>query len=250
MTTLLTASDYRQGVSILQEMSTAAGTEGAFAPRGVELLARAVASEITTLSVCHLASGRREVVGTPTGAINAADRACFDHFFNAHPLVRYHAYRRGPDTHRISDSIPFSRFRDTALYNEYYRRIGIDHAVAVPLQFDGDMLVSFVLNRRRRDFSARERARLEMLREGLSALYRQSVLLQKLKTRALAALDRWELTPRERDVMHWLSHGKTDGDIGEILGISARTVQKHLQRIYTKLGVETRTAAVMRSLAS
>ena len=54
------------------------------------------------------------------------------------------------------------------------------------------------------------------------------------------------LTAREREVLHWLACGKTDRDIGEILGISPRTVHKHLQRIYEKLGVETRTAAVMR----
>jgi len=51
-------------------------------------------------------------------------------------------------------------------------------------------------------------------------------------------------------VLHWLAGGKTDRDIGEILGISPRTVHKHLQRIYEKLGVETRTAAVMRVIAA
>jgi DNA-binding CsgD family transcriptional regulator len=58
------------------------------------------------------------------------------------------------------------------------------------------------------------------------------------------------LTPRERDVMQWLAAGKTDRDIAGVLGCSHRTVQKHLERIYTKLGVETRTAAVMRVLAA
>jgi DNA-binding CsgD family transcriptional regulator len=48
--------------------------------------------------------------------------------------------------------------------------------------------------------------------------------------------------------MRWLAAGKTDRDIGAILGISPRTVHKHLQRIYARLGVETRTAAVMRWL--
>jgi DNA-binding CsgD family transcriptional regulator len=57
------------------------------------------------------------------------------------------------------------------------------------------------------------------------------------------------LTARERDVLQWLAAGKTDRDIGAILDISPRTVHKHLQRIYEKLGVETRTAAVMRMLA-
>ena len=56
------------------------------------------------------------------------------------------------------------------------------------------------------------------------------------------------LTPREREVLVWLSGGKRDRDIATILGISHRTVHKHLQRIYDKLGVETRTAAVMRAL--
>ena len=55
------------------------------------------------------------------------------------------------------------------------------------------------------------------------------------------------LTAREEEVLRWLATGKTDRDIGEILGISRRTVHKHLQRIYAKLGVETRTAAVARA---
>ena len=49
-------------------------------------------------------------------------------------------------------------------------------------------------------------------------------------------------------MLSWLSGGKTDRDIADILGISRRTVHKHLQRIYEKLGVETRTAAVARWL--
>ena len=60
--------------------------------------------------------------------------------------------------------------------------------------------------------------------------------------------DSFRLTAREREVLQWLSGGKTDRDIAEILGISPRTVHKHLQRIYEKLGVETRTAAVVRVL--
>jgi DNA-binding CsgD family transcriptional regulator len=55
------------------------------------------------------------------------------------------------------------------------------------------------------------------------------------------------LTAREREVLDWLAAGKTNRDIAAILGRSTRTVEKHLERIYQKLGVETRTAAVMRS---
>jgi len=51
------------------------------------------------------------------------------------------------------------------------------------------------------------------------------------------------LTTREAEVLSWLSKGKTNRDIAQILGLSPRTVDKHLEQIYAKLGVENRTAA-------
>lgn len=64
-------------------------------------------------------------------------------------------------------------------------------------------------------------------------------------------LDAFGLTQREAEVIFWLVKGKTNRDIGIILNMSPRTVNKHLEHIYIKLGVETRTAAankVMRSV--
>jgi DNA-binding response OmpR family regulator/DNA-binding CsgD family transcriptional regulator len=51
------------------------------------------------------------------------------------------------------------------------------------------------------------------------------------------------LTTRESEVLSWLAKGKTNRDIAQILGLSPRTVDKHLEQIYSKLGVENRTAA-------
>ena len=51
------------------------------------------------------------------------------------------------------------------------------------------------------------------------------------------------LTQREAEVLLWVIKGKTNRDIGMILGVSPRTVNKHLEHVYIKLGVETRTAA-------
>jgi DNA-binding NarL/FixJ family response regulator len=51
------------------------------------------------------------------------------------------------------------------------------------------------------------------------------------------------LTPREAEVLFWVVKGKTNRDIGDILGTSPRTVNKHLEHVFEKLGVETRTAA-------
>ena len=51
------------------------------------------------------------------------------------------------------------------------------------------------------------------------------------------------LTAREAEVLSWIAKGKTNRDIGDILGISSRTVNKHLEHVFEKLGVETRAAA-------
>jgi DNA-binding response OmpR family regulator/DNA-binding CsgD family transcriptional regulator len=53
----------------------------------------------------------------------------------------------------------------------------------------------------------------------------------------------FKLTMREAEVLYWVVKGKTNRDIGDILGSSPATVKKHLERVYVKLGVETRTAA-------
>lgn len=56
------------------------------------------------------------------------------------------------------------------------------------------------------------------------------------------------LTARESEVLFWMGKGKTDGEIAAICAVSLRTAQKHAENIYIKLGVETRTSAVMAAL--
>ena len=51
------------------------------------------------------------------------------------------------------------------------------------------------------------------------------------------------LSPREAEILSWISDGKRDREIATILGISSRTVEKHVQNMLKKLGVETRTGA-------
>lgn len=224
----------RAALGLLGAMNESALDKRVFAQLGVEQLPQLVASEFTTLSICHLASGRREVFGLPAGALSEQDRAAFDRHFHEHPLVRYHAYQGGRGTQRISDSLPIEQFRRSALYNDYYRRIRIDHAMALPIYVRDGVLVSFVLNRTRRNFTDRERALLDVLRPHLARVYQR---LNRLGG----------LTAREAEVLRWVAAGKSDAQIAAILHISARTVQKHLQHSYEKLGVESRTAAAMRA---
>ncbi len=55
------------------------------------------------------------------------------------------------------------------------------------------------------------------------------------------------LTAREAEVLLWIAKGKSNRDIGEILGLSARTVNKHLEQVYVKMGVENRATAAVKA---
>ena len=58
------------------------------------------------------------------------------------------------------------------------------------------------------------------------------------------------ISDKRLEVLRWVACGKTNRDIGDILGLSPRTVNKHLEHVYVKLGVETRTAATSVALAA
>jgi len=246
----LTNADLRGALDALRAIGDNGLERDSFARCGLERLPRLVSSELTTLSVCNLETGHRSVVSDSPGSISRREIEVFDRYFYDHPLVREHGRNPAAVTRAIDQLLPESDFRRTPLYNDYYRVIGIDHAMAVPIHVDRTYLVSFVLNRSRRGFSDRDRARLEIMRPHLGNLYRLSAAASLHWAPSAESALPDSLTPREREVLRWVAAGKTDRDIGAILDISPRTVHKHLQHIYEKLGVETRTAAAMRALPS
>src|SRR5438105_2857284 len=164
--------ELRAGLAALHEIADECAGRGAFARRGVVALSRLIGSELTTLSVCDLVANHRSVVSDAPGAISARQIAVFDRYFDEHPLVREHARNVRAVTRRISDLLPVSAFRETPLYNDYYRAIGIGHAMAIPIYVDGRLLVSFVLNRCSSAFGNRERELAEAVRPHLADLYR------------------------------------------------------------------------------
>ncbi|WP_181706253.1 response regulator transcription factor [Chthonobacter rhizosphaerae] len=71
---------------------------------------------------------------------------------------------------------------------------------------------------------------------------------EDLDARTLLLRERFQITNREAEVLLWITHGKSNRDIAEILGLSPRTVNKHLEQVYAKLGVENRSSAAVVAL--
>ena len=86
---------------------------------------------------------------------------------------------------------------------------------------------------------------LQVRNLGAVGLGEQMLLLQRRSPEAAtpSRLSTASLTPREAEVLSWVAKGKTNRDVADILGMSPRTVNKHLEHVFEKLGVETRAAA-------
>jgi DNA-binding CsgD family transcriptional regulator len=76
----------------------------------------------------------------------------------------------------------------------------------------------------------------------------KTLLLEEKKLLSSKAFEKLNLTKRESEILFWITQGKTDSVIADLCGISIRTVHKHIESIYTKLGAENRTSAMSKAL--
>jgi len=159
----------------------------------------------------------------------------------------------------MSDSVPLKALKRREVYACVYRPIKIDHFLGITVEVKGQRRAVLLLDRDKGEFSDDERALAQLMTPPLARLYRSVRTRERLAARvkeleqALREVPRTsaspdgagELTPRELEVLEHVAAGRTDREIATLLYVSARTVQKHLEHAYEKLGVRTRTAAAM-----
>jgi hypothetical protein len=171
--------DLRAALGALQSVAAHSASRTNFVDTALEQLTGVVASDLTTLSICDLNQGARSVVGRKAEVLSATDREAFDRHFHQHPLVRFHGSHPGGPTQRISDCMNKQAFRNSGVYADYYRRIGINYVMALPLRIDDVNVISVVFNRSRSDFDDGERAVLDAVRQPLAAIYRNLIMCEE-----------------------------------------------------------------------
>ncbi|MFP5345953.1 MAG: response regulator transcription factor [Actinomycetes bacterium] len=152
-----------------------------------------------------------------------------------HPLVRVHA-AGDLSAHRLSDLTGLRAFQRLAVFGEFFHPAAIEHQLTVGLAGPPGPLVGIWLNRQGRDFTDYDLLLAELLRPHLQAA--------ELSVSGAAA--RAALTPREREVLDLVALGASNAAVAEAMVVSPGTVKKHLDNIYAKLGVSSRSAAAQR----
>lgn len=161
-----------------------------------------------------------------------------------HPLVRWFAATGRWDAQTIGRvPLAVADRRDRDIVREQLRPVGLDEQLAIPYRFSQGSQRVFVIARTGRDFSDADVEVARRVQPLLVLLDRQIGALRAAPLPA-AVEQTATLTVREQAVVALLAQGYTAGAIAHRLGSSPRTVHKHLEHIYRKLGVRDRLTAV------
>jgi DNA-binding CsgD family transcriptional regulator len=218
-----------------------------FAPRVLDAARAAVPADWASLNA----------LGPDPSVVSIAVPPVPLHFYDVyakhahtHPIVKHMQASGDGGPTRISDVIDRRSFHRLALYRELYAPLGVEHQIAFSLPAPAGHMLAIVLSRQTEDFTDAERDLLARARPHLIQAYRNALEHTALLRRVGLApamppadLPAYGLTEREAAVVRRVASGLSNRDIAEEMGLSARTIQKHLEHAYRKLGVSSRSEA-------
>jgi DNA-binding CsgD family transcriptional regulator len=168
-----------------------------------------------------------------------------------HPVLSHQQATGDGQALRISDFLSDRQFRALGLYRDFYRHTDTRYQAAISVPGPRKGLIGIALNRPYRDFTDDEIELLDLLRPHIQ---QAAIICQALAEPVLVRPGAGEhdplITVRQARIMKLVAAGHPDKVIGQILGISTRTVNAHLQNIYRTLDVTSRTEALARIAAA
>lgn len=233
---------------------------GDFRRHVLSTITELIPSELTTYNELDLRTSENvwEWEPVPPGVAKLAE--AFAIHMDDNPCVTF--FRRTGDGRatRISDFLSQRELRRLGYYSEYLKKVSLEHRMSVVVPKGSHAVIALALGRGGRDFSERDRAMLDLLRPHLAQAHDNASTLAQLRDDAVhpvpvegaplteESFERLGLTRREAEVFAGVARGETNEGIAAALYVSPFTVKTHLQHIYRKLGVGSRTEALTRAL--
>ncbi|MDQ8043361.1 MAG: helix-turn-helix transcriptional regulator [Solirubrobacteraceae bacterium] len=176
----------------------------------------------------------------------------FAQYSHQNPLIERYRETQDGRAYRISDLVSQEDFHAREIYTEVYRHLNVEAQIAICLPSPRGHIFGIALSRDH-DYTDAERDLLNHARPFLIQAYRTALEMEKLRagagvlpSRTGDELEQAGLTRREQEVVLIVAKGRSNQEAADELGLSVRTVQKHLERAFRKLGVRSRTEVAVR----
>lgn len=183
--------------------------------------------------------------GMAAGALADADKAHWEHYWDCLPCSYPDRTGDVRSVLTIADFYSVRQWHSTGMYSEVYRTLDIEHELQLSLPAAGGLVGSadrtvrlYLFRGPGPDFGERDRALLTLLRPHLQQAYLDAERHHHGTP---------QLTARQWELLRLVAAGHTNAQIARRAGVTEGTVRKHLENIYRRLNVASRTAAVTRA---
>jgi DNA-binding CsgD family transcriptional regulator len=204
------------------------------------------------ISLNDIGPGPRQVVALISPEAEAETYEAWVRYAHENPLLQY--YQRSLDGRamRFSDVCTTEHLHSLDLYSTVYQPLGVEHQMAFTLPAGPRRVLAIALSRGKRDYTDGERDFADRARPFLIQAYLNAIAYQAARagvqtsratTPLLESLLAAGLTQREAQSLRLVALGQSNHHVAATLGISHRTVGKHLERGFRKLGVGDRSSA-------
>ena len=219
----------------------------------LDALHRALPSDYVSLN--DIGPGAGEVVALVTPDASPELHEAWVRNAHENPLLQYYLRTLDGRAMRFSDVCTAAQLHGLALYREVYEPMGVEHQMSFTLPAGPRRVLAVALSRRDCDYSDDERELADRVRPFLIQAYLNAIAYQSARvglqaarptTPLLESLLAVGLTQREAQSLRLVALGRSNHHVAEALGISHRTVGKHLERGFRKLGVSDRSSAAAR----
>jgi DNA-binding CsgD family transcriptional regulator len=231
----LTEADLRGALDVLHEAGEVEGTIP-FPEPVLDALRRLVPCDVVAY---HERMESHDVVvwvGEPRAAVTPEVREASRRYRSVEPLTPADGARL------YSDFMTARQFHRTGLYREVARPLGVEDMMRLWLDPRGAGDARLEFDRPDRHFRDSNRVALDALLPYLAQFRRNAVARRRSFSSPANGAER--LSPREREVLGLVAQGLTNIQVARTLWISPGTVRKHLEHVYEKLDVHTRTGAI------
>ena len=182
----------------------------------------------------------------------------FNQYVWQHPVVRYFANNECTKAHSISDILTQSEFKNLELYRYVFKILSVEDQLSVGY-VENSNVKGLSVNRATWGFTQRERNLLMHVYRGVFPFYKQLLLSTEQRTSQEFLIeasinsigihyDVIGITARQAELLTLVAQGKSNKQIALLANISEGTVRKHLENIFSQLGVNNRVSATIKSM--
>ncbi|HWK19402.1 MAG TPA: LuxR C-terminal-related transcriptional regulator [Microbacteriaceae bacterium] len=225
----------------------AADTHADFADAVIAGLAHLVEADVIVFQVLDRTTQRILVRSAPPDVFTDDEIAYYTAHSDEMPLVAHFASVDDPSPCRISDLVDDEAWLASDYYRNCLARRGLARSLALPVAVDATTVVAVSFDRTGPDFAERDCALLSAFAPHLRLSWQrhEAPWAQGPELAARRSFRELGLSPRESEVLYWMTEGRQNREIATMLGISIGTVQEHVANLLVKLEQPHRHAATV-----